>query len=55
MDRIDPEPPEPFLTLPEGLVVGGLAALVVFGLVCWRFNVAIADFKRWFDEVFGGL
>lgn len=55
MDRIDSEPPEPWLTLPEVLIVGGLIAFAVGGIVLWRCHRASVALKQWFDETLGGF
>jgi hypothetical protein len=55
VDRVDPEPDEPWLTLPEVLIIGGLIAFATGFFVLSRCERAMADLKRWFDEMCGGL
>lgn len=54
MDRIDPEPPEPWLTVAELAILCGLLVIVAFGFAAWKCEQAAADLKRWFDETLGG-
>jgi hypothetical protein len=54
VDRIDPEPPEPFMTVAEVLVFGFLT-LVALAVACWACECGLADLRRGFEQLFEGL
>lgn len=55
MERIDPEPPEPFMTTAELLVIGAVAAIAAVAFVCGGCESMIASMQQTMQSLFKGL
>jgi len=55
VERIDPEPAEPFMTTAELLIVGALAAIAAAAFVCGGCEAWIDAIRQTIGSLFEGL